>query len=164
MKVLGIDPGTRVTGYGVVEGRGGSKLTRVADGEIKVSDAAALSERLHAISAALRAVIAEHSPDAVAIEAIFHAKNVRSTIAISHMRGAALLVAAEAGLQVHEYSPASVKQAVVGYGAAEKKQVEHMVKLLLKADSVAGSDSADALAVAICHLNHDATLAKVVCR
>lgn len=154
MKVLGIDPGSRVTGYGIVESvRGGSGLKHVCDGEIKTAASKELSGRLRIISGALRDVIEEFRPDAVSVESVFYSKNVKSAIVLSHVRGVALLAAASYGLKVFEYSPASVKLAVVGYGSAAKVQVQHMVKALLNIPKAPPPDAADALAVAICHIN-----------
>ncbi|MEE8574430.1 MAG: crossover junction endodeoxyribonuclease RuvC [Thermodesulfobacteriota bacterium] len=158
MKVLGIDPGTRVVGYGVVVKGAGGKLTYTGAGEIKVAATKPLAERLLVISDALDRVFAEFEPDVVAVESVFYSKNVKTAIVMSHMRGVALLKAAAAGLVVHEYSPTVVKQAVVGTGAATKEQVQQMVKLLLKQKEVAGADASDALAVAICHINHSGAI------
>ncbi len=159
MKVLGIDPGSRVTGYGIVESvRGGSGLKHVCDGEIKTAASKELSGRLLIISGALRDVIEEFRPDAVSVESVFYAKNVKSAIVLSHVRGVALLAASSYGIKVFEYSPASVKLAVVGYGSAAKVQVQHMVKALLNIPKAPPPDAADALAVAICHINSSGPL------
>jgi crossover junction endodeoxyribonuclease RuvC len=154
LKVLGIDPGSRITGYGVVlKGRGGS-LTEVCHGVIRLSPGASLPNKLLEISEGLGAIIEEHRPDAVAIEDIFFAKNVRSAIMLGHARGVSMLSAASFGLDVFEYAPMKIKQAVTGYGNAPKEQVQKMVKALLKCSFTALPDAADALATAICHINH----------
>lgn len=153
MRVLGIDPGSIVTGYGVVEKDSGS-LLHVADGTVRAKGSRNLPERLPPIFDGLQEVIMEYQPDAVAIESIFFAKNVKSAAILGHARGVALLAAAKAQLAVFEYSPMEVKQSVVGYGAATKEQVQKMVKALLRTDHLPTSDAADALAVAICHIHH----------
>lgn len=154
MRVLGIDPGTITTGWGVVEKGAGGRLVYVSDGEIKTPERAGLSEKLLAISLSLREVIKALAPDVCAVESVFFARNVRSAVLLGHARGVAFLSAAEGGLPVYEYSPATVKQTVSSYGRADKAQVEKMVSLLLKKDGFAGPDAADALAVAICHIHH----------
>lgn len=154
MRVLGIDPGSIVTGYGVVERGAGGKLLYVCDGAICAPQGLGLPERLLAISTSLNEIIKEFSPEAVAVESLFFAKNVRSAIMLGHARGVALLSAAASGLAIHEYSPSSIKQAVTGYGAATKDQVQKMVCLLLKSPASAKRDASDALAAAICHINH----------
>jgi crossover junction endodeoxyribonuclease RuvC len=151
MRVLGIDPGTRVTGFGVAESARGSRLRWIADGVIAPPENAPLAERLHAIFEGLTVVIAEHRPDAVAVEDIFHHRSIRSALTLGHARGVALLAAARAGLPVHAYPPATVKQAVTGHGRAEKHQVSRMVQVLL-GHTPERADSADALACALAHL------------
>lgn len=154
MRVLGIDPGSIRLGYGVVEkGRGGS-LLHVSAGVVALDPALPFSERLFIISTRLNAIIEEFKPDSVAVESIFFAKNVRSAVILGHVRGVALLAAASSGLPVYEYSPRTIKLAAVGFGGAVKGQVQRMVKLLLKTAEEPPSDAADALAVAICHINH----------
>jgi crossover junction endodeoxyribonuclease RuvC len=152
--VFGIDPGSTRTGYGCVESDG-RRHHLVVCGAVNVgSDAAAFPDRLSAIFRSLSAVIADCRPDVVAIENLFHATNVRSALKLGHARGVAMLAAVEAGLVVHEYTPAEIKRSVVGYGRAEKAQVQQMVKLLLGLDTAPRPhDAADALAVAICHLH-----------
>lgn len=162
MKILGIDPGSRVTGYGVVSSGKGSTLEKIAEGEIKVDAKAGLPERLKTIYTALKVVMDEFTPDAVSIETVFYGKNVKSAMVMSHARGVALLSAAESEVEVFEYSPSVVKQAVVGNGQATKGQVQHMVKLLLGSDKLSNPDAADALAIAICHINHQGPLTRVV--
>lgn len=151
MKVLGIDPGTRTTGYGIVESHN-SRLAPVTYGTIDNSDREDLSRCFLHIYRGLREVIAHHQPDVVAIENIFYCKNVNSAIKLGEARGVAILAAAEHGLDIFEYTPRKVKQAVVGNGAAEKTQVQLMVKALLGLKQIpAPDDASDALAVAICH-------------
>lgn len=151
--ILGIDPGSKYTGYGLVA-KEGSRLTFVAAGRIGTKATAPLSQRLHQVFVGLQDVIRQYSPDMVAVEDIFFAKNVRSAVRLGHVRGVALLSAAGAGLPVHEYPPASIKLAVAGYGQAEKAQIVLMVKQILGVqDRDLSEDAADALAVAICHLN-----------
>ena len=153
MKIFGIDPGSERTGYGCVEMLG-SRHHLVICGAISAPSGATFPERLQHIHAGLEALLARHRPDAVAIENIFHARNVRSALKLGHARGVALLAASEAGLEVFEYTPAEVKRAVVGYGRAEKPQIQQMTKLLLGLDAVpTPHDAADALAIAICHLH-----------
>lgn len=160
MKVLGIDPGTRITGYGIVEsaggagGSGGTGLVRVCEGEIAPEPGLPLSERLHVISTTLTGIVEQHRPDTVSVESLFYAKNVKSAIMLGHARGVALLCAAAFGVPVVEYSPSTIKQAVVGYGGATKQQVQKMVKVLLNTEEDSGPDAADALAAAICHIHH----------
>jgi crossover junction endodeoxyribonuclease RuvC len=153
MKIFGIDPGSDRTGYGCVD-TDGRRHRLVVFGSIAAPAQAPFPERLLMIHAGLAALLAEHRPDCVAIENIFHAKNVRSALKLGHARGVAMLAASQAGMTVAEYSPAEIKRAVVGFGRAEKHQVGAMIKLLLGLDAVpAPHDAADALAVAICHVN-----------
>jgi crossover junction endodeoxyribonuclease RuvC len=152
--VLGIDPGSLSTGYGVVLKGGGGSLTHLCHGVVRLDQGSALSERLLAISEAIKGVIEEFRPDAAAIETIFFGKNVRSAVTLGHARGASMLSAASFGLEVFEYDPRTIKQAVTGYGNATKDQVQRMVKALLKTPDIARPDAADALATAICHINH----------
>jgi crossover junction endodeoxyribonuclease RuvC len=150
MRVLGIDCGTERTGFGVIETDG--IVHRMIDsGVIRTSAKDALPVRLAAIAAQLRALIEQHHPDAAAVEEVFHAVNARSALKLAHVRGVALLVGAEAGLPIGEYSPMEVKLSVVGYGRAEKNQVQLMIRSLLNLDAEAPEDASDALAVAICH-------------
>jgi crossover junction endodeoxyribonuclease RuvC len=163
MRVLGIDCGTEYTGYGIVEllsgGRGNDCLVCVACGAIRVSPREPMPTRLARISRALEELIALHRPERVAIEDVFYALNVKSALKLGQVRGVAMLAAASAGLEVTEYSPLSIKSAVVGYGRAEKHQVQQMVARLLRLEEVPEPpDAADALALAICHLHTAATL------
>jgi crossover junction endodeoxyribonuclease RuvC len=151
VRIFGIDPGSDRTGYGCVE-TDGSRHRFVACGAIKASGAACFSDKLLTIHTELAALLRQHRPDAVAIENLFHSANVRSALKLGHARGVAMLAAAEAGLPIAEYTPAEIKRAVVGYGRAEKPQVQQMVKLILGlAAAPSPHDAADALAVAICH-------------
>lgn len=156
---LGIDPGSKFTGYGLVA-KEGSRLRFIAAGRISTKTSAPLSERLNQVFTGLRQVIRQYSPDIAAVEDIFFAKNVRSAVRLGHVRGVALLAAAEAGLTVSEYSPATIKMAVVGYGQADKSQVGLMVKKILGLDHDLTEDAADALAAAICHLNQTPALSR----
>jgi len=158
MRVLGIDCGTEYTGYGVVELLDDERLVCIVCGAIKVSPRDPMPMRLSRISIGLQELICEHRPDRVAIEDVFYAVNVKSALKLGQVRGVAMLAAATAGLEVAEYSPLSIKSAVVGYGKAEKHQVQQMVTRLLNLDQVPTSpDAADALAIAICHLHTAAT-------
>ena len=159
MRVLGIDCGTAYTGYGVVELRRDGTLVCLSCGAIKLSARESLPLRLSTIFDQLSALIAEHQPDDVAIEDIFYALNVKSALKLGQVRGVAMLAASSAGLEVAEYAPLAIKSAVVGYGRAEKQQVQHMVRQLLNlTDIPEPPDAADALAIAICHLHTSATL------
>ena len=153
MKIFGIDPGSARTGYGCVE-RIGNRHSLVICGSLSGSSDSTFPDKLQAIHAGLVALLSEYRPDCVAVESIFHARNVRSALKLGHARGVALLAASEARVPVVEYAPAEIKRAVVGYGRAEKHQVQQMIKLLLRLDTPpAPHDVADALAVAICHLH-----------
>lgn len=152
MRVLGIDPGSRITGYGIVE-QDGSRLVHVDNGAIFTDSAADFPGRLKRIFDGLSAVIAEYLPDEVAVENIFFSTNVQSAIKLGQARGAAIVAAVHAGLPVAEYTALQVKQAVVGEGRAEKGQVQKMLKALLGLPEIAQEDASDALAVAVCHIN-----------
>ena len=159
MRVLGIDCGGEYTGYGVVEQDNAGSLHHVCSGAIRLSAREALELRLKAISDALGQIIALHHPELVAIEDVFYAVNAKSALKLGHVRGVAMLAAAQASLSVVTYSPLSIKSAVVGYGRAEKSQVQLMVARLLSLSQVPEPpDVADALAIAICHLHTSATL------
>jgi len=147
---LGIDPGSRVTGYGIVEQAGG-RIVRVDHGEIRIKNSEPFTRCLSRIYDELTEVIDRTKPDAVAIEDIFYGKNVKSLIKQGHVRGVALLAASRNGLPVHEYTPLEVKKSVVGYGRAEKHQVQVMVQAILQLGEILPEDASDALAVAICH-------------
>ncbi len=159
MRVLGVDCGTEYTGFGVVELGGDDKLVCLTCGAIKLSPREPLPRRLATIFERLGGIIQEHRPDNVAIEDVFYALNVKSALKLGQVRGVAMLAASSAGLEVAEYSPLTIKSAVVGYGRAEKPQVQHMVTLLLNLSEIPEPpDAADALAIAICHLHTSATL------
>ena len=153
MRVLGIDPGSHITGYGVVDGDKG-RLMHVCDGSIVTGSKKPLASRLHSIFDSIQKVISEFKPDGVVIEEIFDGKSARSAIMLGHARGVAILCAGQHNLPVFEYSPMKIKQAVVGYGNATKEQVQKMVKALLKISSIPKPDASDALAAAICHIHH----------
>ena len=161
MRVLGIDCGTERTGYGVIDSDG--RVHRLVDaGVIRTLKQNAMHERLLAIASELRRQIAAHRPEIVAIEEVFYAVNVKTVLKLSHVRGVALLAVAEAGLELAEYSPLEVKTSVVGYGRAEKSQVQMMVASLLRLDEViASEDASDALAIAICCATRASTLARM---
>ena len=161
MLVLGIDPGTAITGYGLVKGED-DELTLVAYGAITTSSDWPLPELLQRIYRELTALIEDRQPTAVAVEELFFSKNVRTALSVGQARGVALLAAANAGLPIHEYTPLQVKQAITGYGRATKDQVQQMVRMLLALDSVPQpDDAADAIAVAICHI-HSAKLTAIL--
>lgn len=162
MRVLGIDCGTERTGYGVIDSDG--RVHRlVAAGVIRTLKQDALYQRLLTIASELRSEIGRYRPEVVAIEEVFYAVNVKTVLKLSHVRGVALLAVAEAGLELAEYSPLEVKTSVVGYGRAEKSQVQMMVASLLRLEHViASEDASDALAIAICHATHASTLARMV--
>jgi len=158
MRVLGIDCGTEYTGYGVVELQRNDDLLCLICGAIRLSPRDPLPDRLAVIFKQLRELIEQFRPDDVAIEDVFYAVNAKSALKLGQVRGVAMLAASSAGLPVAEYSPLSIKSAVVGYGRAEKEQVQHMVTRLLRLDQVPQpADAADALAIAICHLHTSAT-------
>ncbi|MFO7569528.1 MAG: crossover junction endodeoxyribonuclease RuvC [Smithellaceae bacterium] len=152
MHILGIDPGSITTGWGVID-RSGNYLRHVNHGEIKPRKASLLSEVLVFIHQELSSIIAVANPGAVALENIFYGKNVRSLIRLAQVRGVVIFTCAQHQVPVIEYSPLEVKKAVVGYGRAEKKQVQTMVKAILKLDLLPPADAADALAAAVCHAN-----------
>ena len=153
MIIFGIDPGSERTGYGCVQ-TDGSRHTLVVCGAIKTPASATFPEKLLVIHSRLATLLGECRPDAVAIENLFHAVNARSALKLGHARGVAMLAAVESGVEVFEYTPAEVKRAVVGYGRAEKPQVQQMIKLMLGlAEPPSPHDAADALAVAICHIH-----------
>ncbi len=153
MRVFGIDPGSERTGYGCVE-TDGSRHSIVVCGAISSPAQASFPDKLHRIHSQLTLILAECRPTCVAIEDVFFSVNARSALKLGHARGVAMLAAVEAGVPVFEYTPAEIKRAVVGYGRAEKAQVQHMIKLLLGLVEVPQPhDAADALAVAICHVH-----------
>ncbi len=153
IRIMGIDPGLRNTGWGVIDSHG-ARLAFVACGTIRAETSRPLAQRLAAIHAALMEIIARHGPVEAAVEETFVNKDARATLKLGQARGIALLAPARAGLAVAEYAPNKVKKAVVGTGHADKRQVAAMVRMLLPRAEVDGPDAADALAVAICHAHH----------
>lgn len=153
MRIFGIDPGSTRTGYGCVE-TDGTRHRMVTCGALAPPAASSFPERLQVIHEGITRLLRETAPDCVAVESLFYAKNVRSALQLGHARGVALLAIQQAGLTVIEYTPAEIKVAVVGYGRAEKAQVQQMVKLLLGLDAVpTPHDASDALATALCHIH-----------
>ncbi|MEO1549918.1 MAG: crossover junction endodeoxyribonuclease RuvC [Pseudomonadota bacterium] len=152
MRVIGLDPGLRRTGWGVVDVNG-SKLAHVANG-VCASEGTELAIRLNSIFSQLERVLIEYAPDTAAVEQTFVNKDAVGTLKLGQARGVVLLAPARAGLPVAEYAPNAVKKVVVGVGHADKAQVEHMVRLQLPGVSLAGPDASDALAIALCHAHH----------
>jgi len=157
VRVLGIDCGSARTGYGVIDSDG--RVHRmVASGVISTSAKSPFEKRLLEIATELRRLIGEHLPEMAAVEGVFYSANVKTALKLAHVRGVALLAIAEAGLELAEYSALEVKTSVVGYGRAEKCQVQMMVQSLLRLpETIESEDASDALAVAICHATHEAT-------
>ena len=154
MRILGIDPGSESTGYGIIESDG-SEHSAVTYGTIRTDTRVSFQDRLLRIHRDLAALLAHEKVEVVAVEEVFYAANVQSALKLGHARGVALLAAAEHGVPVFEYSPLEIKNSIVGYGRAEKTQVQAMVKFLLKlAETPSPDDASDALAVAICHAHH----------
>ena len=153
IRIIGIDPGLRRTGWGVIE-QSGSRLVHIAHGTVKVDDQRPLAGRLLDLNAKLSLIVQEWRPHEAAVEETFVNKDARATLKLGHARAVCLLVPASAGLTVAEYAPNAVKKSIVGTGHAEKVQVHEMVQLLLSRCKVTGSDAADALAVAITHAHH----------
>ena len=161
MRVLGIDCGSEYTGYGVVEELASRELVCCVAGAIKLKPRDPMALKLQQIFSGLTAIITEHQPQMVAIEDVFYAVNVKSALKLGQVRGVAMLAASSCGLPVAEYSPLSIKSSVVGYGRAEKHQVQQMVMRLLKLPTVPEpTDASDALAIAICHIHTVATLSR----
>lgn len=153
MLVLGVDPGTAITGYGLVEERE-NDLTLVAYGTVTTSAEMPLAARLQRIYQELSTIIATYRPAEAAVEELFFSRNTRTALAVGQARGVALLALANAGLPIREYTPLQIKQAITGYGQASKQQMQKMVRLLLKLDAVPQpDDAADAIAAAICHIH-----------
>jgi crossover junction endodeoxyribonuclease RuvC len=149
-RILGIDPGSQVTGYGLIEAKPG--LSRaLLSGTLRPRRGLSLPDRLHAIYRDLAAIVAEHEPDVVAVETAFYHKSARSALVLGHVRGVILLAAREAGVTVQEYAPREIKLAVTGSGAATKDRVAFMVRAILALPELPSSDAADALATALCH-------------
>jgi crossover junction endodeoxyribonuclease RuvC len=162
--VLGVDPGTAVTGYGLVRDVRPGTMTLVECGVIRTKPGDVLAARLRVIHDAIEEIVARHKPDAMAVEDVFYSKNVRTTVTLGHARGVVLLAGERAGLPIHEYPPAEVKKAVVGHGAATKEQVQFMLTRLLRLRSAPSpTDAADGVAVAVtCVLS--AHLARLLAR
>ncbi|HET7585820.1 MAG TPA: crossover junction endodeoxyribonuclease RuvC [Gemmatimonadaceae bacterium] len=153
MLVLGIDPGTAITGYGIVSGEAFGALSLVECGVIRTDARHPLSDRLHELYADIREILGRHTPDAMAVEDIFYARNVRTTVSLGHARGVILLAGAQAGVPIHEYPPAEIKKAVVGTGMATKEQVQFMVMRLLRLKTPpTPHDASDGTAVALAHI------------
>lgn len=158
MRVLGIDCGSEYTGYGVVEETSDRKLVCHVNGAIRLKSRMPMAAKLEKIFADLTAIIATHHPEIMAIEDVFYAVNVKTALKLGQVRGVAMLAASSSGLQVEEYSPLSIKSAVVGYGRADKFQVQQMVTRLLNLPAAPEpTDASDALAIAICHIHTSAT-------
>ncbi len=152
MLVLGVDPGSRITGYGLIEKKN-DKMTCIHSGYIAPSAEIPFYNRIHKIFQAMVEILEHHRPNELAIEDMFYAKNVKSSIKLGHARGAVLIAAVQCGVKIFEYTPLEVKKSVVGYGRATKDQVLSMVRIILKLKTIPNLDTSDALAVAICHLN-----------
>jgi crossover junction endodeoxyribonuclease RuvC len=165
VRIIGIDPGLRNTGWGVIEAEG-TRLSYVADGSVHSDTDAPLATRLLQIHTQLAEILQRFAPDEAAIEETFVNKDARATLKLGQARGAAMLAPALAGINVAEYAPNVVKKSVVGAGHAEKDQVKHMVKVLLPRAELNTADSIDALAIAICHAHHRGaqTLTKILAR
>ena len=160
MIILGIDPGSRITGYGLIS-KEGNRLIHIDNGAIFTQSAQDFPQRLQQIFAGLSTIIEQYRPEAVAVESVFLAKNAQSALKLGQARGAAIVAAVCVGLSVFEYSALQVKQAVVGSGRAEKQQVQHMIKVLLNLPEIAQEDASDALAVAVCHA-HSASMNSIL--
>jgi crossover junction endodeoxyribonuclease RuvC len=151
LRIIGIDPGSRITGYGVVEKRG-SSFVHIDNGCLTTRTRDPIADRLEQIHVGLSDILAKYRPDAAAVEEVFFAKNVASSLKLGEARGVALLASVQAKIPVFEYATREVKQALTGYGQASKDQIQKMVKSVLALPEVAQEDASDALAVAICHL------------
>ena len=152
MLVLGVDPGSHVTGYGLIE-KDHDRMTCIQVGVVNPPSKAPFSERIHHIFQSMLDIMSDYQPQELAIEDIFFAKNVKSSLKLGHARGAVLVAAVESGLKIFEYSPLEIKKSTVGYGRASKEQVRSMVKAILNLKAEPLLDASDALATAICHLN-----------
>jgi crossover junction endodeoxyribonuclease RuvC len=161
MRILGIDCGSERTGFGVIDSDGDLHQV-VAFGAVETSSTQSFPRRLQKIHSELASLIQQFSPDEVAVEEVFYASNVKSALKLGHVRGVALLAATQAGIPISEYSALEVKSSVVGYGRAEKRQVQEMVKVLLRLREIPQpDDAADALALGICHVHHRATQLRI---
>ena len=165
VRIIGLDPGLRNTGWGVIESQG-TRLSYVADGSVHSDPKTELFERLLQIHEQLLAVVKTYAPGEAAIEETFVNKDARATLKLGQARGVVMLVPASLGIPVSEYAPNMIKKSVAGAGHAEKNQVKHMVKLLLPRAELNSADSTDALAIAICHAHHrgSRTLAAALAR
>jgi len=152
IRTIGVDPGSRYTGYGIVEGDG-FRLNYIHHGTVKLPAARPLSERLKIIFEEIKGAIREYGPEFMAVEEVFFAKNVKSALSLGQARGAVILAGASLGLSIHEYSALRIKQSVAGYGRAAKEQVALMIQRLLRIDGAIEPNAADALAVAVCHIS-----------
>lgn len=153
VRILGVDPGSRITGYGVIATQG-QNIGFIACGTIRTTHEKDFSKRLSVIFNGLNEVILTHKPEVAAIEDVFVDRNPRSALKLGHARGAAIVAIMQHSMEAFDYTARKVKQAISGYGQADKKQVQHMVKVLLELEKSPSSDAADALAVAICHAHH----------
>jgi len=161
MKALGIDPGTAKTGYGILESEGDA-VRLVEYGCIKTSSKETAPKRLTRICSGIKKIISKHKPKWIAVEKLFFGSNIKTAMSVSQARGVVLLAASQAGLDIAEYTPLEVKMALTGYGRADKQQVQQMVKTLLKLETIPKpDDAADALAVALCHINTNSFNSKV---
>jgi crossover junction endodeoxyribonuclease RuvC len=160
VKILGLDPGLGTTGWGLIRADG-NRLSHLANGQIKTASADPLPKRLSALARQLEAILAEHRPDGAAVEEVFVNQNPQSTLKLGQARGVVIMIAARADIDVGEYAARLIKKAVVGVGNAEKAQVHAMVSRLLPGAKIAGSDAADALAVAITHAHHLASARRI---
>ncbi|MEA2040566.1 MAG: crossover junction endodeoxyribonuclease RuvC [Thermodesulfobacteriota bacterium] len=152
MLVLGVDPGSRVTGYGLLEKKN-NEVTCIHYGHISSTGKTPFYERVHKIFLSMVEIMDHYHPQDMAIEDIFYAKNIQSSFKLGHARGAVLIAAVQCGVRIFEYTPLQIKKSVVGYGRASKEQVRSMVQVILKLKDIQGFDTSDALATAICHLN-----------
>ncbi len=152
MLVLGVDPGSRVTGYGLVE-KENNQMTCIDAGIISSSTKIPFYERIHKIFESMVDIMTHHRPQEMAIEDVFFAKNVKSSLKLGHARGAVLIAAVQCNVKIFDYTPLEIKKSIVGYGRASKEQVRSMVQIILKMKTQPELDTSDALATAICHLN-----------
>lgn len=152
MIVLGVDPGSRVTGYGLLQKKN-NIITCITSGVIESPGSDPFYDRIYRIFTGMVDIMEQYRPDEMAIEDMFFAKNVKSSLKLGHARGAALIAAVKCNVRIHEYTPLEIKQSVVGYGRATKDQIRAMVQMILNLPSKLGPDTSDAIAAAICHLN-----------
>ena len=152
MRVLGVDPGSRITGYGLLEEQN-REISFIEAGLVKPPEKMPFSQKIHRIFQGLVEILERSAPDAVAVEDLFYAKNARSSLKLGHARGAALIAAGQHNIPVFEYTPLEIKKSVVGYGRADKEQVRSMVSMMLQLKKQVPLDASDALAAAICHIN-----------